>query len=100
MIRGTTPTHIFKIPFSSDALKEIRILYSQNNKIVLEKKTNDCEIVDGSITVHLTQEETLKFVSYHDAYIQMRVLLKDGSSLASKVHRVRVDYVLSDEVMA
>lgn len=99
MIRGTTPTHIFKIPFSADVLKEIRILYSQNNTIVLEKKTDDCEIIDGSITVHLTQEETLKFLSDRDAYIQIRVLLKDGSSLASKVHRVSVGDVLSDEVI-
>ena len=37
MIRGTTTKHIFNIPLEASDIKEVKIAYSQNGKIVLSK---------------------------------------------------------------
>ena len=49
MIRGTTPTHIFEIPFDSSYLKRILITYFQDKHIVLEKTEEDCVLEAKSI---------------------------------------------------
>ena len=36
MIRGTTPTHIFKLPIDTSTIRQLRITYVQYGKTVLE----------------------------------------------------------------
>lgn len=99
MIRGTTPTHIFKIPFETANLKEVRIFYAQNKKVVLEKNTADCVMEDNKITVKLTQEETLAFSHMEVFEIQMVVKTLDGTVMATRPWKVHVCDILNDEVL-
>ena len=41
MIRGTTPTHIFNIPFDTSLVDEVKITYAQEDEIILIKGTAD-----------------------------------------------------------
>lgn len=99
MIRGTTPTHTFQIPFNTNLLKEIRISYAQKDDVVVEKSTEDCKLDGMNITVKLTQEETLRFSENVMAALQLRVLLNDGNVLATPVLRLDVGELLQDEVI-
>lgn len=99
MIRGTTPTHTFQIPFNTNLLKEIRISYAQRDAVVVEKSTEDCKLDGMNISVKLTQEETLRFSENVVAALQLRVLLNDGNVLATPVLRLDVGELLQDEVI-
>lgn len=74
MICGTTPTHIFKIPFDTSQLKEIRISYAQDDEVIVEKTTSDCAFEGNKITVTLSQEDTLQFDHRKAVELQMKVL--------------------------
>ena len=38
MYRGTTPTHTFRIPIDPHDIKDVKVNYSQNGKLVLCKR--------------------------------------------------------------
>lgn len=100
MIRGTTPTHIFKTNADLSDATEIYITYEQGTTVV-EKTIEDCTIdtVDekSSITVKLTQEETLSFAnSGYRADVQIRVKFADGTAMASNILNVPVSKILKD----
>ena len=128
--RGTTPYHSFILPLTTDKIEKIYVTYFQNEKIVFEKKLGDngVEIVDSNfetenanvenltdeeinsltpsskLTIHLTQEDTLKFKFYpaarkNIAVIQIRVLDKDGEAYASDPITERIFGVLKDGVI-
>lgn len=100
MIRGTTPTHTFKIPLDVSGVKSVMVIYGQNNVEVFRKETDDCTLEGNSISVTLTQEETLKFNHSHNVQIQIRVLTVTGNALASDIKVVTVGQCLNSEVLA
>jgi hypothetical protein len=61
MRQGTTPTHNFELPFEIPEGASVRIVYAQNNVIILEKTTGECEIEGCKISTKLSVEETLRF---------------------------------------
>lgn len=128
--RGTTPYHTFILPLKTEDIKEIYITYLQNDEVILDKSTSEItEIINISdlyenasieevpeelrdcmdeaacrVTLHLTQEDTLKFKFYpaaekNIAVIQIRVLMKDGEAYASDPLRERIFGVLKDGVI-
>lgn len=99
MTRGTTPTHIFSIPFDASEVKEAMIIYAQNDVEVFRKETDDCVLDGRDIKVTLTQEDTLLLSSKYNVQIQLRILTDDGKALASSVKIVGVDQCLNDEVL-
>lgn len=99
MIRGTTPTHIFEIPFEKALIKTVKITYSQNGTVVFCKNTEDCTIEDDKITVRLTQEETLACKISSLVSIQLRILTIDGDALSSDIMVDSVQNSLDDEVL-
>lgn len=99
MIRGTTPTHIFRIPFSSLSIKDVRIIYAQNDEQILVKETADCEMDGNTISVTLTQEDTFKFDCKKCVQIQVRVSTAGGQVLASKIKHIDVEKCLDSEVI-
>ena len=44
MIRGTTPTHIFTIPFDTSQVDELRISYAQNDVEKIVKTKEQCTL--------------------------------------------------------
>ena len=99
MIRGTTPTHTFNIPFDTSMVKEVKILYAQDDVKILEKKNGDCTLAGQSISVTLSQEDTFLFDSKKPVEIQIRVLTLGGDALASIPEKVGVSKCLDSEVL-
>lgn len=99
MIRGTTPTHIFRLPFDTSLIDEVRIIYSQNDEQILVKETVDCNLDGNTISVTLTQEDTFKFDCKKCVQIQVRVLTARGEALASKIKHIDVEKCLDNEVI-
>lgn len=99
MIRGTTPTHIFNIPFDTSLVDEIKITYAQEDEIILIKGTTDCTLENSTISVTLSQEDTFKFDHTKAVQIQVRILTVNGEAFASIVEKVGVSKCLDDEVL-
>lgn len=99
MKRGTTPTHTFTLPFDVSLVAKARILYSQNGAPVLTKEGSDITMVDNTLSVKLSQEETFKFDYNKYVEIQVRVLTQTGEVLASNIVPVSVGQCLEEEVL-
>lgn len=127
IVRGTTPYHSFILPMASDKISELYVTYLQNEEVVLEKYIDDDGVViedsnfemenasveslednnvdpSSKLTIHLTQEDTLKFHFYpaarkNIAVIQIRILDVDGEAYASDPVNERVFGVLKDGVI-
>ena len=121
IVRGTTPYHKFVMPMSSQDIDTIYITYLQNGEIVLDKTGEDVSVEDvnietenahmedyeiepsesSQVTLHLTQEDTLKFKFYpaaekNIAVIQLRILTSEGEAYASDPIRERIFGVLKE----
>lgn len=118
--RGTTPYHRFIIPLLKEEINTIYITYLQNGEVIVEKELEDMEIenlvelIDGDIedlteeeklscrvTLHLSQEDTLKFHFYPAAnknitVIQIRVKDIDGEAYSSDPIHQRIMGVLKE----
>lgn len=98
MIRGTTPTLQFTI--SGDVavsnIQEMWLTFAQFGEIIINKSRNEMEIDGNVVTVTLSQEETLKLKSGKQINMQLRILLTDGTALASGVKRFTIGDVLKD----
>jgi hypothetical protein len=99
MIRGTTPTHTFDIEIDTNIIKTAKVTYSQQDSVILEKKTEDCELCDHSISVCLTQEDTLAFDNRYPVYIQVRILTVDDVAMSCDPFAVPVGKCLDNEVL-
>ena len=122
--RGTTPYHSFVLPLKTEDISEVYITYLQNNNIILDKSISDVQIVDiedeyenasmnepledfipsCELTIHLTQEDTLKFHFYpaaekNIAVVQIRVLTTEGEAYASEPIHERIFGILKDGVI-
>lgn len=99
MIRGTTPTLEFTLPFDVTLIENAYITFSQNGEVVLEKSLSDCEKSADKLTLRLTQEDTLKFISPNIVEIQLRVKTFENDALASNIIKTSVEKILKDGVI-
>lgn len=99
MRRGTTPTHTFQLPVDAATLEEVKIIYAQSGKEVLSKTKKHCSLNGTSVSVTLTQEETLKFSTCSPCEIQVRTLTQDGEAKASDIIKIDVYPVLDGGVL-
>lgn len=99
MIRGTTPKMDFVLPFDVDSIAESYITFVQNNNIVFDKSFSECESHENTLTLRLTQEETLKLSDGNAVEIQIRVRTKSGEAMASNIIRVNTERILRDGVI-
>lgn len=119
IIRGTTPYHNFILPILAEDIDTLWVTYCQNeDEIIFRTSEVDDEnmavvnFVDmlenasmeqlseeekhcSQLTIHLTQEETLRFHFYpaakkNIAVIHIRVLTVDGEAYASEPVRERI----------
>lgn len=122
--RGTTPYHSFVLPLKTEDISEVYVTYLQNNEIIIDKSISDVQIIDiedeyenasmnepledfipsCELTIHLTQEDTLKFHFYpaaekNIAVVQIRVLTTEGEAYASEPIHERIFGILKDGVI-
>lgn len=107
MIRGSTQQLIFNIGINTEEVSQLWLTFSHSNRLNAEifNKTKDDVILSGeTITVPLSQEETLALNEYNIKekviYVQLRVLLEDGQALASNVVEITVEHLLKDGVLS
>ncbi|MEY8365720.1 hypothetical protein AALA22_08770 [Anaerovoracaceae bacterium 41-7] len=103
IIRGTTPTHVFHIPFSIDGVVEAYVTYYQDGRIVIDKRLEeiDVNVFDDKIRVNLTQEDTLSFCcgrKYTDniVIIQIKLLYENQIVCISEPIREKVADAIKD----
>lgn len=107
MRRGTTPTHIFETDLDLTTASEIYLTYKQkgaakgkcckaNTDVVIQKELADMEVEVDKVTVHLSQEETLRFSPDGSIEIQFRVKFPDGSAVASNILNTRAGVILKE----
>ena len=99
MVRASTPTHEFEMPFGSEFYKRVLITYKQNDEIVLEKTERDVSWSGNVMSLTLTQEETLKFNDNVSVVIQIRVLTHDDKSIPSNTMTIPCGVVLNPKVL-
>lgn len=99
MRRGTTPTHIFKLPFSTEYVSKVKVAYKQEDKVVLRKNTQDCKIKDNTVSVTLTRDESLLFNGRYLVKVQLEAELREGGNLVSVPFVLRVDELLCEEAL-
>lgn len=85
MIRGTTPTHSFTIPFSESEIKDLKIIYGQNDKPLFEKLKADCIINGQTVATTLTAEETYKFDCKKLGQAQIYIEFISGEKVNSEI---------------
>lgn len=99
MLIGTTPTHIFGLPFKTDIITKIKVTYAQGGSVVLEKGNKECVLEGDTVTVKLTQEDTFLFNCNKNIEVQMRILTMGGDVLASNIRIIGADKCLDSEVL-
>ena len=96
---GTTPIHVFTLPFEKEMLAEVRITYAQNKKNIITKEIDDLEIDGNDISLTLTQEETFLFEEGKNVSIQLKIKTTEGLVFNSDIIKMRVDTSLDNEVI-
>lgn len=99
MIKGTTPTHVFSLPFGMEMIKTIEITYAQGGMVKVKKGNDDCTFDGNKASVKLSQEDTFKFIEDACVEVQVRVLTLGEDALASDVMRIHCEECLSEEVL-
>lgn len=99
MIRGTTPTLQFVLPFDNSKLSCLYITLGQKGEPVLEKCLTDCDCVGSTVICKLTQEDTLLLDCTERVEVQVRAKTKEGDSLASNIHTTTVGRILKEGVI-
>ena len=102
MYRGTTPTLTFTLPFSCDQLSVVSIAFAQKKmpyakeaEVVLEKALCDCQVSGNTLTLTLTEEDTLALDCRFLVEIQLRVKVGDVT-MASEIITESVGRILKD----
>lgn len=100
MWRGTTPTHVFSFPeeYADTVFSAVYVTYYQDGKTVLEKTGNSLSFLDNTVTLTLTQEETLLF-SEGQVKIQIRARTAAGTAVASNIISTTANAILKDGVI-
>ena len=96
MIRGTTPKLEFILPFDTSLIAEMYITLTQNGTTTLEKTLSDCNCSGTSVSLTLTQEDTL---GLRQGEMQIRVRTTAGEALASDIMSVHVGRILKEGVI-
>ena len=101
MIRGTTPTLRFKIPYTTEQIQLGYIAFSRKGKVFLDIPFSNERVLleDNYIYLTFTQEDTLMFNSRTVYSVQLRILLQDNIAVASNILTIPVDSILKNGVI-
>ena len=102
MIKGTTPTLHYNLPFGTEVIKSLEIVIDYvdaNNGFQIVKTQDDCVIGDNCISTALTQQETLRLPAPSTVDIQLRILTVDEMVFATEVQKISVKRLLKEDVI-
>lgn len=105
MIRGTTASFKFKLPYAKDELRWATIKFWQPNNpstlLPITRTLEHCQTTDNSseLCVSLTAEETSRFIDKYKAKLQLRAQhLNSGTVFGTKPQLFTV-YPMSDDIL-
>lgn len=103
LIRGTTPTIVITVQTEIDLhqVSEVWIYISQQNKVRVDKQLEDVtfDYENRKMSVTLTQDNTLA-LKEGEALFQIRLLLVDGTALATLASKVDVKPIYKPGVIS
>ena len=103
IIRGTTPTIEINIKSDIDLslITEVWVYISQRKDVKVDKKLEDAviDLEHKKITVTLSQNDTLGLKAEAETMFQIRLLLNDGTALASVAFETEVLQVYKEGVI-
>lgn len=99
MIKGTTPTHHFELPFEASRVAAARVIYKQGNIEVLRKETEDFKKDGNRISVTFSQDETFLFDSRISVKCQLRVRDISDKVMNTKPMIISIEECLDCEVL-
>lgn len=108
MIRGTTPTLCFKIPYKEEQIELGYVTFSRKESVFMDIPFSDSRVTieDGYVYVTFSQEDTLKFNSRASYSVQLRILLRDpddssvaNTAVASNIITISVGSILKNGVI-
>jgi hypothetical protein len=91
IIRGTTPTLTFGLPFDTSIIDVGYVVVKQDKETIIEKPTSACDREGNTISVTLTQEETLGLVS--GTYAEISVVVKTSGGERLEIRRPIIETV-------
>lgn len=103
MIQGTTPSYTFTTPFNTGDLTAVRVTFKQTTlagEVLVVKEKGDCKLSGNTVSVQLTQAESLGFEPGIQVYAQLRVMTGAGAVLSTEPFEVDVVECLDGEVLA
>lgn len=101
MIRGTTPTLEFKMPYKACLIEDGYITFSRKGKVFKDIPFSDerVSIQDRLILITFSQEDTLSFNSKAMYSVQLRMLLKGDKAVASNIIAMNIGSILKNGVI-
>lgn len=99
LIRGTTPTYQFELPFQINLIKTAFVTFAQGEQIIVNRELTECQCEVNTLEITLTQKETLAFNTNDPIQIQIRVLDKGENALASEIWTEFAEDVLYEGVL-
>lgn len=100
MIQGETiTTTITGFPIPTSEIKDLRIVFKNNQKTLLEKTLADCVVSEESVSFELTQEESLSLCRGL-IYRSVVITTRDGSRFESCPSPIICSPTVKNEVMA
>lgn len=99
MVQATTPTFVLTLPNDVDPSDFANIYFTLRQKNVLIEKVGTDLTIDGqTVSVYLSQAETLKLIS-GSAQIQLNWTYPNGARACSNIVSVQVSENLLKEVV-
>lgn len=95
-MRGTTPTHTFKLPFGTEYVAKAKVSYKHGDELLLRKDTADCKLEGNTISVTLTREETVKFPDDAIIKVQLEIETPAGDALKTRVYSLHASELLDE----
>lgn len=103
LIRGTTPTIVMNVKSDIDLtmVTNLWVYISQQNKVKVDKGLADVTIdaENKTITLILSQEDTLALKADTDTLFQIRLLLSNDTACATLASKVTVKQVYKQGVI-
>lgn len=99
MYRGTTPVLNFKFPFNIDTLQDVYVTFEQKCGVNYDKTLEDSQVQGDTLTITLSQQDTLRLKHDRPLMIQIRAKTPDGTALASHIITVDVKEILKEGVI-
>ena len=96
MRRGTTPKLIFTADMDCEQIDKLDVSFAQRDEVVLSKGLADCTVSGNTVTVRLTEEDTLLFDSRKNP---VRIQLRAGigeTRVASNIVHTTAEAILKD----